>query len=141
MTLLSKADRALVDKAKAILARNRKEAKAARPKPVRPTAKGQRNVRERDPLFLAYLRRQPCEAAHLGDCYGPVQSAHIRTSIPGRPNPGMQRKADDQFATPLCTHHHIYVQHSMNEREFWKLVGKDPFEVAAQHYAAFKGDR
>lgn len=119
-----------------LLRRDRAEKRKARPKP-KPVAKGQREPRQRDPGFLAYLRRQPCEARHLGGCEGAIQSAHIRMSVPGRPNPGMQRKADDKDANPLCEGHHLYDQHKGSERAFWDRVGKDPFQVAAAHYAAY----
>jgi hypothetical protein len=56
--------------------------------------------RMRDPGFLAYLRRQPCEARHLGGCEGPIHAAHIRYSdaAKGSVNPGMQRKNHDHHA-------------------------------------------
>ena len=97
--------------------------------------------RERDPLFLAYLRRQPCEASHLGDCDGRIEAAHIRYSDgPGRCNPGMGRKNHDRHANPLCHHHHQHDQHKRRERAFWASLGKDAYERAAVHFAAFSGN-
>lgn len=96
--------------------------------------------RETDPGFLAYLRRQPCEARHLGGCDGPVEAAHIRYSdaSKGARNPGMGRKNHDRHANPLCRHHHQHDQHKRREREFWADVGKDAYDTAAAHYAAYR---
>ena len=104
-------------------------------------APNKREERELAPGFLAYLRRQPCEAAHLGNCAGPIEAAHIRFSDgPGRRNPGAGRKNHDRHANPLCRRHHQHDQHKRNERAFWASVGKDAYERAAAHYAAFLGD-
>lgn len=99
---------------------------------------GQRERRETDPGFLAYLRRQPCEAARLGGCSGPIEAAHIRYSDARHGhNPGMQRKNHDRHANPLCRFHHQHDQHRRSERAFWTSVGKDAYETAAAHYAAY----
>lgn len=118
----------------------RKQQRKSRPKPA-PVAKGQREVRERDPGFLAYLRRQPCEARHLGGCEGAVQAAHVRYSdaAAGRRNPGMQRKGHDRDANPLCRAHHLDDQHQHAERFFWQRVGKDAYATAAAHFAEYQG--
>jgi hypothetical protein len=136
---LSLEQRRKVAEAKAIMATVRKEAKKARPKPVTPTAKGQRVVRERNPAFLAYLRRQPCEAAHMGGCDGPIEAAHVRYSdhAAGSVNPGLQRKNHDRHANPLCRAHHQHDQHLRAERFFWERLGKDAYATAAEHYARF----
>lgn len=96
--------------------------------------------RERDTGFLAYLRRQPCEAAALGGCMGPIEAAHIRYSdaAAGAINPGMGRKNHDRHANPLCHGHHIHDQHKRAERLFWERVGKDAYATAAAHYAAYQ---
>lgn len=96
--------------------------------------------RERDPGFLAYLRRQPCEARHLGGCVGPTEAAHVRYSdaSKGATNPGMQRKNHDRHANPLCNFHHQHDQHKRNERAFWSGLGKDAYDTAAGHYAAYR---
>lgn len=94
---------------------------------------------EVDKGFLAYLRRQPCEARHLGNCEGRIEAAHIRYSdaLYGR-NPGMQRKNHDRNANPLCTFHHHCDQHMRHERDFWDDLGKNAYETAAVHYAAYR---
>lgn len=134
---------AKVREARETLRQDRKEKRAARPKIV-PTAKGQREVREINKPFLAYLRRQPCEARHLGGCDGPIEAAHIRYSdaAAGSINPGMGRRNHDRFANPLCRFHHQHDQHRRRERAFWSDVGKDAYATAASHYRAFtEGER
>jgi hypothetical protein len=127
---------------KVLADRRREEARqrirASKPKPVRAAAKPDRG-RERDPGFLAYLRRQPCEARGLGGCEGPIEAAHIRYSdaSKGSVNPGMQRKNHDRHANPLCRFHHQHDQHKRSERAFWAALGKDAYDRAAGHYAAY----
>lgn len=117
----------------------RRAARRKRDKAIVPAA-GQREPRERDPGFLAYLRRQPCAAAGLGGCSGPIQAAHIRYSEAGKGrNPGMQRKAHDRDANPLCEGHHLHDQHRTSERLFWERVGVDAYANAARHFAAYNG--
>ena len=102
-------------------------------------APNKREERQLDRGFLAYLRRQPCEAAHLGGCLGAVEAAHIRFNDgPGRQNPGAGRKNHDRNATPLCRHHHQHDQHTRSERSFWRDLGKDAYDTAAGHYAAYR---
>lgn len=120
----------------------RREAARARRKAMKAAPmKNQRQPRERDPGFLAYLRRLPCEAHHLGGCDGPIEAAHIRYSDfrKGSTNPGAGRKNHDRNANPLCRHHHQHDQHRRSERAFWEELGKDAYDTAAKHYAAFKG--
>lgn len=130
------------------LARIKAERKAARPqifKPgirsrsFRPEGEGQRQPRETDSGFLAYLRRQPCDARHMGGCSGPIQAAHIRFSdaAAGSINPGMQRKNHDRHATALCEGHHIHGQHRTNERAWWASIGRDAYATAAAHFASY----
>lgn len=108
---------------------------------VRPPSPKAERGRERDPGFLAYLRRQPCEARHLGGCEGPIEAAHVRYSDAGKGavNPGMQRKNHDRHANPLCRHHHQHDQHQRSERAFWAELGRDAYDTAAGHFAAYQG--
>jgi len=127
-------DRQILAAARRIKARERKEAKAARPKSPKAT-----RGREIDNGFLQYLRRQPCEARALGGCGGRIDPAHIRYNDgPGRQNPGGARKNHDRHCNPLCRTHHDE-QHRMNERTFWSRLGKDAYATAAAHYAAYQG--
>lgn len=117
-------------------AKQRLNTKAARKeKPL----KDQREPRELDKPFLAFVRRQPCAAAHLGGCSGPVEAAHVRYSSAkhGARNPGMQNKNHDRFANPLCHFHHQHDQHKRRERDFWVGLGVDAYDNAARLYAEF----
>lgn len=132
---LNAEQRALVREADRIKREARKAAAKARPK----SPKADRG-RERDRGFLAYLRRQPCEASHLSPCVGPVQAAHVSYRVAGIPNSfGRGVKNHDRHANPLCADHHR-IQHNVGERPFWASLGKDAYETAAKHYAAYLGD-
>lgn len=131
------------------LQRLKEEARAAKPgrmfspgfkrsRTFKPEGQGQRQPRERDNGFLAYLRRQPCEARALGGCSGPIDPAHIRFNDgPDRQNPGGARKNHDRHCNPLCRAHHDQ-QHSGSERAFWSLIGKDAYATAAAHFARYQ---
>lgn len=129
-------ERALKAKWEAVRREKRKEAKAARPKSL----KADRG-RERDNGFLAYLRRQPCEAAgFIGPCVGPVQAAHISYRVAGIPNSfGRGVKNHDRHANPLCAEHHAKQHQCGDERKFWAAIGKDAYETAATHYSRYLG--
>lgn len=115
----------------------RQKAKAARPV----SAKKDRG-RVRCNAYLAWLRRQPCVARHMGGCDGPIEACHIRTPDPsrGKPLTGMQVKPDDKWATPMCRHHHA-AQHQMNELAWWNRLGLNPFTTAEGLFAQFNGER
>lgn len=133
MTTFTAAERQIIAAAARLRRDARKAARQSRPK----SEKAHRG-RERDNGFLAYLRRQPCEAAHLGGCSGPVQAAHIRYRVAGIANSaGMGVKNHDRHANPLCDHHHNHDQHKRSERAFWADLGKDAYATAADHYARY----
>jgi hypothetical protein len=84
--------------------------------------------RKHNPKHLEFVRQLPCavcgdptstEAAH-------VRSAHLKY---GKRPTGMGEKPDDRWTVPLCGAHHRE-QHSMNEMEFWRREGIDPFTLA-----------
>ena len=143
MTLARTAeDRLILARAALIKAEESRERKAK----LRAERKARGTVdrgRERDTGFLAYLRRQPCEAAAMGDCTGAIEAAHVRYSdaAAGSLNPGMGRKNHDRHANPLCHGHHIHDQHKRAERLFWERLGKNAYETAAAHYASYLGDQ
>lgn len=94
----------------------------------------------REPAYLAWLRRQPCVFAFTGQCEGPIQACHIRTSPPGQPPTGLQTKPDDRRAWSGCAKHHAD-QHGMAELRFWAAYGLDPYETAERLHAQFeRGD-
>lgn len=136
MTTFTAEDRATI----AAAARIRRDARKAQAKARSKSPKADRG-RERDNGFLAYVRRQPCEAAHMGGCSGPVQAAHIRYRVFGIPNSaGGQVKNHDRHCNPLCDHHHNADQHKHREQDFWASIGKDAYATAAAHFAAYSGD-
>ena len=140
MTARSAQDRLILARAALIKAEESRERKAK----LRAERKARGTVtrgRETDSGFLAYIRRQPCEARHLGDCDGPIEAAHVRYSdaAAGSVNPGMQRKNHDRHANPLCRHHHRSDQHKRRERDFWASLGKDAYATAAAHFASYRG--
>jgi hypothetical protein len=131
---LSAEQRAIVSEAKRIQREARQAATRARPK----SPKADRG-RERDNGFCQFVRRQPCEARHMGGCDGPVQHAHISYRVAGIPNSfGRSVKNHDRHGNPLCAGHHAE-QHRIGEKPFWALLGKDAYATAAAHFAAYQG--
>ena len=121
--------------------------KAAKLKRERNRAAGkrapeQRQPRELDAGYLAFLRRLPCVAGVMGhgDCQGATQAAHLRFSDASRDrrNPGLGNKPHDRHATPLCAHHHLRDQHARQEQAFWNGLGVDPGDLSAALYAAYQ---
>lgn len=66
----------------------------------------------RSPQHLAWVRRYFC-AVQNDACEGRVEAAHARTGTDG----GMGVKPGDNWAIPLCTHHHA-IQHRIGEQSF-----------------------
>lgn len=93
----------------------------------------QRQPRERNNAYLAYIRTQPC--AICGDTYR-IEAAHLRLgsiSHDKRPT-GMGEKSSDRWAVPLCKAHHCR-QHMMNEAEFWASYGVlDPIALSMRYH-------
>lgn len=119
----------------------RRAAAKERAKAIDRSRPEQRQPRERDPGYLAFLRRLPCVAGVVGlnGCEGATQAAHLRYSDArhGRRNPGMQSRPSDRFATPLCAQHHLRDQHAREEQAFWCDLGIDPGDLSAALYAAY----
>lgn len=136
---LTAAERATLAAAQKIKRRTNRERRMKIAAQRKPGGKADRG-RERDTGFLAFLRRQPCEARGLGGCSGPIDPAHIRFNDgPDRQNPGGARKNHDRHCNPLCRAHHD-MQHSMSERLFWERLGKDAYANAARLYAEYRGE-
>lgn len=94
----------------------------------------QREPRERDDAYLAFVRTQPCTTC---GSHGPIDAAHIRALSPeyGKRLTGKGEKPHDRWAVPLCRDCHR-AQHSMNELEWWASKGfPDPFAIAVALYA------
>ncbi|QIO34348.1 DUF968 domain-containing protein [Bradyrhizobium sp. 1(2017)] len=90
----------------------------------------QRDPRQRDERYLAYIRTLPC--CICGDNTS-TEAAHLRVGLISASTPkratGMGEKSSDKWALPLCSRHHRE-QHRMNELEFWASYGINPFELA-----------
>lgn len=99
--------------------------------------------RVRDNPYLAYLRRQPCEACGTTQR---IEAAHIRSGYAeaGWSPTGMQVKPSDFRALSLCALCHREgpnAQHRGNERAFWERLGIYPPERCAEVYADFEAGR
>lgn len=110
--------------------------------PSRPFPKADRG-RIRDNPYLAYLRRQPCEACGSTTH---VQAAHIRSGYAddGWPPTGMQVKPSDARALSLCVLCHLDgpdAQHKSNERAWWAARNIHPPARCAEVYADFLAGR
>ena len=124
---------AAVRAAKILLAQHRRAMRAARstvarPTPACPAAAGQRQPRQKNPAYLAYIRTQPCCICGKA---APSHAAHVRSGYPEagwRPT-GMGEKPDDWRTLPLCAYDHLYgpqSQHRANERKWWASHGLYP---------------
>lgn len=84
--------------------------------------------RQRSPKHLDMIRGLPCVVCLREN---ETEACHLRASDSryGKVNPGLGRKADDKWTTPLCGDHHRE-QHSMNELRFWSSHGINPFQLA-----------
>ena len=103
----------------------------------------QRQPRETDAKFLAFIRTLPCCAC--GIRYE-VQAAHIRMGSVkhGKRQTGMGERPDDKWTLPICAHDHLNGPQSIHragEEKFWQRIGIDPFALAIRLYADFKGER
>ena len=97
-----------------------------------PTGKQSKRVENKN--YLEWLRELPCIVTRKT----PVEAAHISYSEPayGKLGRGKSQKESDIWAVPLHPDEHR-LQHSMNEREYWRLKGIDPCLVAALLHAAY----
>jgi hypothetical protein len=57
----------------------------------------------------------------------------VRTTAPGKHNPGVGAKPDDMYALPLCRECHT-AQHHWGEAKFWNLLGINPLVTCKQLY-------
>lgn len=95
----------------------------------------QRQPREEDPAYLAYVRTLPCTVCRR---HGPSDPAHLRTGARqyNKPPTGMGEKPSDCWVLPLCRTHHDD-QHRNNELAWWQRQGvPDPFGLAVALYAS-----
>lgn len=101
------------------------------------TALAQRDPRQRDPAFLAFLRQHPCCVCGKP---GPSDPCHIRMAnlVLGKRYTGKGEKPHDRYSVPMCRPHHDE-QHSMSESKFWQIVMLNPFKIAHDLYQIGKG--
>ena len=94
-----------------------------------PSDKKQKRIA--DPKHLDFIRKLPSAVSCRYGC----EACHIRSgsAVHKKKRTGAAQKPDDAWTIPLTPEEHK-AQHSMNELEFWKLHGIDPFEVANQLY-------
>ncbi len=87
-----------------------------------------RQPRQTDKAYLSWLHLLPCVVT--GKSGVGVEAAHVRYAdeARGKRHTGKAEKPDDGWALPLWWEKHRE-QHAMNEREFWKMHGKDPIEI------------
>lgn len=93
---------------------------------------GKETRRIEDPAHLAFIRslpsiisgKMPCEACHI----------RAGSAVHRKKQTGMGQKPDDCWTLPMTPEEHRE-QHAMNETDFWRQHGIDPFAVAAQLYA------
>lgn len=92
---------------------------------------GKATKRVEDPAHLAFIRKLPSAVSGLLGC----EACHIRTgsAVHKKHTTGAGRKPDDAWCLPLLPAEHRE-QHSMNEMEFWRSHGIDPFELAIKLY-------
>lgn len=102
----------------------------------------QRQPRVKDAAFLAFVRTRKCCVCGRW----PTHAAHVKMGCPerGKRPAGAGEKSDDRWAVPLCPGCHQDdpgAQHRVGDEEkFWRVAGVDPFQVAADLYAEFKGE-
>ena len=106
--------------------------KAATEFSLQPTGKASQRVEK--PAYLDFIRSLPCIVTRKV----PVEAAHVSYPEPraGKLGRGKGAKESDCWAVPLHPDEHRH-QHSMGEREYWKVVGIDPCVVAAFLFAAY----
>lgn len=97
-----------------------------------PTGKMSKPVKDKP--YLKWLHDLPCVVTgRLG-----VQAAHISYDAPeyGKLGRGKGTKESDRWAIPLCPEEH-QIQHSMNERDYWRSRGIDPCILALAIHGAY----
>lgn len=90
--------------------------------------------RVKNERHLAFVRSLPC--CICGNNIE-TEACHVRSGelAIGKWPTGGSEKPSDCWTVPLCGLHHRE-QHSMNEIEFWRRQGINPFQVASYLYAS-----
>jgi len=91
---------------------------------------------QRDPEYLAWIRRHMCVACWPG-IEGSALSAIPMEAAHTGPH-GISQKASDHTCIPLCRRHHLELDHQLG-RAFWKKYGLNRLKIIAalrKQYAA-----
>ena len=85
----------------------------------------QKEPRVKDEKYLRWIRTLPCIVTGRTDG---VEAAHLRSSclMLGKEITGKAEKPNDCWTLPLHQYEHSK-QHDINEIDYWKNVGIDPF--------------
>lgn len=85
----------------------------------------------KDEAHLAFIRKLPSVISGVYGC----EAAHIRAGSArhNKKRTGKGQKSSDCWTLPLTTSEHRE-QHAMNEMEFWRQHGIDPFVLASRLY-------
>lgn len=67
---------------------------------------------KRDPLYLVWMRTQPCTKCGLVSFYMGTHAHHVATG-------GMGIKCDDDRSIPLCNEHHAQIHNGMKKSGWW----------------------
>lgn len=122
-----------------------------RSRSFRPEGEGQRDPRETDKAFMAWLHVDTdCIACLIegrpADC-GAIEAAHQKLAISakGWREGGLGPRIHDSRCAPLCTWHHRLAPNSCDtggQRKFWDRLGLGDgvADFCADLYAAFKAD-
>ena len=97
-----------------------------------PTGKTSKPVKDKP--YLEWLHGLPCIVTGRLE----VQAAHVSYPAPqyGKLGRGKSTKESDRWAVPLCAEEHA-LQHTMNERDYWRMRGIDPCVVALAIHGAY----
>lgn len=81
--------------------------------------------------YLRFVRGCPCLV-----CGTPGTEAHHLQRVELS---AMSKKPGDEWAVPLCRHHHQKLHDLGDEQSFWDLSGIDPKEWAIRHWEVWNG--
>lgn len=94
---------------------------------------GRQTASFKDEAHLAFIRKLPSVVSGNYPC----EACHIRAGSAAwnKKRTGKAQRPSDPWCLPLTPQEHRE-QHSMNEMDFWRLHGIDPFAIAARLYEA-----
>lgn len=122
-----------------------------RSRSFRPEGAGQRDPRQVDPAFLAWLHVDTdciaCLIEGRPERAGPIEAAHQKVAIAakGWRQGGLGPRIHDHRCAPLCAWHHRLAPNSCDtggQRKFWDRLGlgDDVADFCAELHAAYRAD-